>query len=702
MKQMRASAIRWLLVLGLASAGAVWGQATFVVGGIQRDPSGAILEASTTTNSNFPVTPGAYQTTFTSVVACSSGPPYHAVICPHGIIAKYGPAGNSMIWATFLGGTTGGEFILGTALDPQNNLWIAGSTTSTDFPTTGDAVQKAPGGYFLSELSSDGSHLLYSSFADLPVSLISASGNAIYLAGMTGGRPFSGTPGAYRTTPDPGANELYVIRFDPAARKVAWATLVGPVDLLAKIIPGDDGTLYIGGTTSEAGFPITQGVYSRRSQSRGLFFAAIRPDGSDLAFSTVVGGSGDTTLEDMVTDEAGNFLVAALATLSGLASLGISPDLPVTADAMQPQWGGVYLIKLAPDASRLLYASYMGNDSLTTFDLIAAEVTKIQLGPDGKLHMMWTSDQSDIPLTPDSYGPCYPELAGAYIGHWAYVRLTSDLKTIDYATSGGTAAGYLPYYFDTSGNFYLQGTGANYFDILNVSQAPHPGPVCVAEYVTKRQSAIAPGLLVSIYGPGIGPSQPTGAVLDASGNVANQLAGTQVLFDGLPAPILYAEPSHIDAVAPFGLATSGNTKITVLQNGNLLGTLTAPLQPQLLRMFSTDGTGYGTVFWNQDGTPNSQANPAHVGDILTLYLTGAGQMTPQPANGAIPAAPASVPQIALSIGASNCPVTYVGDAPGEVEGIVQINCQLQKGAGFVWVQSAHDSSPENWNAVFSK
>ena len=715
-----------ILTLGLISAGAACGQNTpaqLVAVHTMRDPSGAMLGASSTTNSSFPVTPGAYQTTFASVVACPGGPTDHyaPVLCSHGLLAKYSPAGESMIWATFLGGATGGEVITSAALDPQNNVWVAGSTSSTDFPVTSDALHKTPGNYFLSELSSDGSQLLYSTFLNLPVSFLSTSGGALYLAGLTGGQPFSGTPGAYRTTPDPGANEIYVIKLDPVAGQAMWATLVGPADLLNKFVSGTDGTVYIAGTTSNSAFPVTQGVYSHPSQVRDIFVTAIKPDGSDLAFSTVIGGSGGPTVQDMARDDAGNIYVAAAAGSSLFPGNPISPDLPVTSDAAQPFWGGAYLMKLAPGASALLYASYMGKDSLTNYLLSPGVAAKIQVGPDGKLHMLWSSEDADIPLSPAGFGPCFPNLdlgyrgSGEYVpGYWAYVRLTSDLKTVDYATAGVVAASGTPepgpFYFDTSGNFYLTGNATSYFTILNMSQAPHSGPACIAEYVTKRQSEVAPGLLVSIYGPGIGPLQPTGAVLDRAGNVASQLAGAQVFFDRIPAPILYAEPSHIDAVVPFGVGTSGNTTISVLQDGTPLGTLTAALQPQLIRVFSVDGTGYGAAFWNQDGTPNSPANPAQAGDILTLYMTGAGQMSPQAVDGAIPSAPASAPQTALSIGGTICPVVYAGDAPGQVEGIVQINCQLEKtttsgpriGAQTVWVQSAHDSAPEGWNSVFSK
>jgi uncharacterized protein (TIGR03437 family) len=155
------------------------------------------------------------------------------------------------------------------------------------------------------------------------------------------------------------------------------------------------------------------------------------------------------------------------------------------------------------------------------------------------------------------------------------------------------------------------------------------------------------------------------------------LAGAQVLFDGIPAPILSAAPSRIDAVVPFGVATSGTATISVLRNG-------ASVAPKL---FTNDGTGYGAAAWNQDGTPNSASNPAKVGDIVTFYGTGMGAMTPAVVDGTIPQSPQSTTSQMFTLGGGQyCPLVYSGDAPGLVEGIVQFNCQvvapLPPSAGF--------------------
>jgi uncharacterized protein (TIGR03437 family) len=113
-------------------------------------------------------------------------------------------------------------------------------------------------------------------------------------------------------------------------------------------------------------------------------------------------------------------------------------------------------------------------------------------------------------------------------------------------------------------------------------------------------------------------------------------------------------------------------------------------------LFTHDGTGYGAAAWNQDGTPNSASNPAHVGDIITFWATGAGAMTPAVIDGTIPQSPQSAPisPIFLSpIGGSPCTSVYSGEAPGLVEGIIQYNCLANKAIGTFFQFSFEGGTP---------
>jgi uncharacterized protein (TIGR03437 family) len=95
---------------------------------------------------------------------------------------------------------------------------------------------------------------------------------------------------------------------------------------------------------------------------------------------------------------------------------------------------------------------------------------------------------------------------------------------------------------------------------------------------------------------------------------------------------------------------------------------------------------------NQNGTQNSQTNPAHAGDYLSIWASGLGQTNPPSIDGAIPTAAGGAPlaPITLEVGTVQSPniafgvppgpvnvaVLYAGNAPGLVSGVTQINFQM--------------------------
>jgi uncharacterized protein (TIGR03437 family) len=536
----------------------------------------------------------------------------------------------------------------------------------------------------LAELSPDGSRLLYSSFADGQLLAIDPQDN-LYLAGFS-----------------PSLGGQAVTRFDPSANQALYRT---SLPLRITVVAGavsDNGAFYVAGFGSSTGFQPSPGIYSHPSFGDDIGVAGIDPSGN-LIFSTMIGGVGNDHPTAMTCDGAGNVYLAGIQwpSLQGLVNPYSGPylDFPVTPDALETTWNPAFLLKLSADGSTLLYGTFLGKSNVEMAGWPSVQPEGLKIGLDGKLRMVTISDQTDIPLTPDSFQPCYPaDKQGP--SRWTYLQFSADLRAIEYATSmTSLTQGYGPFYFDTSGNVYLSNYVSFpkfYFEVLNVAQRPPQGPACLADYIRQTATPAVPGLLASLLGPGIGPSQAAPTALDASGRVATQLAGTQVLFDGIPAPILSAAPNRIDLVIPFGVPTSGTVTISVLNNGSLVGTLTSPLAAAVPMLFTHDGTGYGAAAWNQDGTPNSASNPAHVGDIITFWATGAGAMTPAVIDGTIPQSPQSAPisPIFLSpIGGSPCTSVYSGEAPGLVEGIIQYNCLANKAIGTFFQFSFEGGTP---------
>lgn len=147
-----------------------------------------------------------------------------------------------------------------------------------------------------------------------------------------------------------------------------------------------------------------------------------------------------------------------------------------------------------------------------------------------------------------------------------------------------------------------------------------------------------------------------------------------ILFNGVPAPVIYAGPNQVNVVVPFGLDVSAPAQIQVQQAG-VIANLSAPVaaaSPGILTQ-STTGTGPGAIL-NQDYSVNSSSNPAARGSVLQVYATGFGVLNPIPPDGQIAtvlATPAS--SVTATIDGIPATVTYAGAAPGLINGAIQVN-----------------------------
>jgi uncharacterized protein (TIGR03437 family) len=211
------------------------------------------------------------------------------------------------------------------------------------------------------------------------------------------------------------------------------------------------------------------------------------------------------------------------------------------------------------------------------------------------------------------------------------------------------------------------------------------GPVISLAGVVNSASyageVVAPGELITIFGTTVGPSDAAGLQLDGNGNVATVLAGVQVLFDGLPAPMIYASSTQISAIVPYKVYGQISTQLQVLYKGKKSNVLTVPVVTAAPGIYTNaSGNGSGAIL-NQDGTLNSSSNPAQPGSIVSMYGTGEGQTNPPGLDGVLNGFPAPMPlqAVTASISGVNAPVLYAGGAPGLVAGVLQVNIQIPEG-----------------------
>ena len=232
--------------------------------------------------------------------------------------------------------------------------------------------------------------------------------------------------------------------------------------------------------------------------------------------------------------------------------------------------------------------------------------------------------------------------------------------------------------------------------------APLPTISAVVNAASGASAAVSPGELISLFAPasGANPIGPATAVaLDATTcpspctSVPKNMGGVTVTFlpSGLTAPLLYVSATQINAIVPYGVGAGGlSVEVKYAdQSSNIYPLSFAATAPGL---FATNG-GTGLAASYQLDTQanfsyNTTATPAKAGWTIVLYMTGEGAVTPAAATGGVTVAknttpPVPVPASAPTVLIGNQPATvsFYGEAPGLVSGVLQLNVVVPAGAG---------------------
>jgi len=245
--------------------------------------------------------------------------------------------------------------------------------------------------------------------------------------------------------------------------------------------------------------------------------------------------------------------------------------------------------------------------------------------------------------------------------------LEGDMRTQDLVYVGTGGRGIL----------YGYGPGAGF-------SAPSLDAADVTNSAGYQAGMVAPGEILTFWGGGIGPASIATAQLDEAGFIGTAIGGTQVFFDGFPAPMIYASSGQTSAIAPYGLAGLTTTTMQVALDGALSSPVALPVVSAVPAIFTIDSSGQGqAVAVNfADGQLNSAANPVNRGDYITFYVTGDGPTNPAGLDGwpVSGAPPRTAQPYGGTVGGVPATVTYAGSAPGFVMGLAQFNLQIPAGA----------------------
>jgi hypothetical protein len=382
-------------------------------GGVAVDASGNAYVTGGTGSSDFPTTPGAFQTAF-------GGGHTHA------FVTKLNATGSAVVYSTYLGGSSL-DYGNGIVVDATGNAYVTGQTWSSDFPTTQDAFQTYPSGRgdaFVTKLNAAGSALVYSTYlgggdaAGGNGIAVDASGNA-YVTGSADSGGFPTTPGAFQTSSG-GAGGAFVSKLNAAGSALVYSTYLAGNDnayVYGNGISIDaSGEAYVTGGTSSPNFPTTPGAFQTTFAGGAgcAFVSKLNAAGSALVYSTFLGGSGGA--EGIAVDASGNAYVTGLTN---------SADFPTTPGALQTAYGGnadAFVSKLNVAGSALVYSTYLGGNS-EDFG------TGITVDASGNAYVTGTTYSSDFPTTTGTFQTTYAGNADAFVS-----KLNASGSTLLYST----------------------------------------------------------------------------------------------------------------------------------------------------------------------------------------------------------------------------------------------------------------------------
>lgn len=330
------------------------------------DGAGNVHLTGYTDSTDFPLA-SAIQTNLSGVPSGTTG------IRPiDAFVATLDARGSNLLFSTYYGGSGLDEGI-GIALDAGTNLFVAGYTESTNFPTV-NAWQTNYGKLgdgFVARINADHS-LAYATFLggakqDAANDVAAdAAGNA-YVTGYTGSTNFAVTAGAAQTNLNnvagvSQASDVFVTKISPAGDALLYSTFLGGAknDFGFRLGVDGAGCVYVTGSTFSGDFPrsvtnIPSGVAAGYT-TEDVFVTKLNADGSARLYSLMFGGTGTDRGWDVAVDAAGGARV-----VGSTASVNF-PTRNTSGSLRNSNAGGTdaFVVEVNSGGTELLWSAYLG------------------------------------------------------------------------------------------------------------------------------------------------------------------------------------------------------------------------------------------------------------------------------------------------------------------------------------------------------
>ncbi|MBF8275473.1 MAG: hypothetical protein HW390_546 [Candidatus Brocadiaceae bacterium] len=396
------------------------------------DTSGSVYVTGWTWSTDFPTTSGAYDTSYNGADV---------------FVSKLNSGLTSLLASTYLGGS-GFDLGYSLSLDTSGNVYVAGLTSSADFPTTSGAYDTSYNGYdvFVSKLNSGLTSLLASTYlggssADVGYSLsLDTSGN-VYVTGETESTDFPATSGAHDTSYNGGDRDVFVSKLNSGLTSLLASTYLGGSsdDMGYSLALDTSGNVYVTGLTRSTNFQTTTGAYdtSYTGGYSDVFVSKLNSGLTSLLESTFLGGSDYDSGASLTLDTSGNVYVTGITW---------STDFPTASGAYDTSNGGdgdVFVSKLNSGLTSLLASTYLGGSGLdggAIGGVVLSLVLDTSLDTSGNVYVTGGTSSADFPTTSGAYERASNGYSDAFVSKFGSTLSAFSISPTSksFSSEGGT------------------------------------------------------------------------------------------------------------------------------------------------------------------------------------------------------------------------------------------------------------------------
>ena len=338
-------------------------------------------------SSDFPITDGAYDTSFKS-----------------SFVTKINPEGTALVYSTFFGEINRFSSIV---VDTKGNACITGNVGPSSFPITDNAVDKQYNGgeAFITKFNSTGNKLIISTYfggngGDESNAIALDNYDNVYITGLTYSTDFPTTSGAFKEIISLG-QEVFITKFNPDATEVLYSTLVGYGEA-TNIQVNSTGEVYISGITSltSPDYPLSENAFDITKSSIGnnkLFVTKLNNTLSGLVYSTLLGGSISNSPGGLALDLSGCVYVCGFTSSTDFPT---TPNAIMNSSILSRYYG--FVSKISSDGGKLEYSTLFTGEKDTT-DLSDTRITDIAIYGDGYAVITGYTGVSSFPVTRDAF-----------------------------------------------------------------------------------------------------------------------------------------------------------------------------------------------------------------------------------------------------------------------------------------------------------